>query len=188
MYVLTDSDRKTLLRVARESIEAQLERREAIYPPSNASLQEKAGAFVTLQMKDRDPSLRGCIGQIDARAGIYDVVKSVAHSAAFSDYRFRPVTLAEWPSIEIEISVLSPLKLISSLDEINVGRHGLYMTRGPRSGLLLPQVAGDRAWDRTTFLEQTCRKAGLHADAYKEEQTSIYTFSADVFDERTLLS
>jgi len=105
----------------------------------------------------------------------------MAIQAAFHDPRFNALTKEEYDDIEIEISVLSPLKKIDSIDEIQVGTHGIYIEKGFYSGLLLPQVATEYGWDRKTFLEHTCYKAGLPKDAYKEKDTNIYIFSADIF-------
>lgn len=181
---MSKADQKTLIAVARERIEATLEDREPRFPPAGPALHEPSGAFVTLHLCDgSNRALRGCIGHIDASDSIYETVKSVAYSAAFSDYRFRPLTVGELPKIELEISVLSPMRRVHDTSEIVPGEHGLYMRRGGRSGLLLPQVASERNWDRETFLAQTCRKSGLPSDSWKDPQTEIYTFTAQVFDE-----
>lgn len=182
--MLSHSEKTTLLALARERIESELEQRSPDYPTPTPALEQPSGAFVTLHGERNQ--LRGCIGQIEARGSLFDVVKSMAFSAAFSDHRFRPVSLAEWRSISLEISVLSPLRKLNDCSEIQIGTHGLYMTQGRRSGLLLPQVASERSWDVETFLEQTCRKAGLEPGAYKEPHTSVYLFSAIVFDENTI--
>ena len=105
----------------------------------------------------------------------------VARAAAFDDPRFSPVTNAEWHQIDIEVSVLTPLEPVLETSTIQTGVHGLYIRKGLHSGLLLPQVATEYGWDRETFLEQTCRKAGLHKDAWKEMETEIYCFRAQVF-------
>jgi AmmeMemoRadiSam system protein A len=105
----------------------------------------------------------------------------MALAAAFQDPRFRPLSAGELKDIEIEISVLTPFKRIAGIDEIQVGKHGIMMKNAGSSGLLLPQVATDHGWDRNTFLEQTCQKAGLPKDAWKDKKTEIYIFSADVF-------
>jgi AmmeMemoRadiSam system protein A len=110
-------------------------------------------------------------------------VIDVAKSAAVNDYRFNPVTQDELGKLEYEISVLTPLKKINDINEIEVGKHGLVMKKGFNSGLLLPQVATEYNWDRETFLKETCRKAGLPSDAWKDKSTEIYTFSAEVFGE-----
>ena len=124
-------------------------------------------------------------GQIEATGTLYETVKSTAHSAAFSDYRFPPLTMDELPAIELEISVLSPLHRITKPTEVQNG-DGLFVRHGDRSGLLLPQVATERDWDRETFLTQTCRKAGLPGDSWQDSETEIYTFTAEVFDEASV--
>jgi AmmeMemoRadiSam system protein A len=182
--VLDPSDRKLLLKLAREQIEAVLDKRQPTPPAPTPALQVESGAFVTLHLRaDAGLSLRGCIGQIESTGTLYETVKSVAHSAAFSDHRFSPLTVDELPSVELEISVLSPLHRIAETLEIQPGEHGLFMRRGARSGLLLPQVASERNWDRDTFLTQTCKKAGLPGDCWQDSETEIYTFTAEVFDE-----
>ena len=105
----------------------------------------------------------------------------MAEAAAFRDPRFGPVRESELSELEFEISVLTPLKKIKDVNEIQVGKHGIYLKRGWYSGLLLPQVATEYGWDRQTFLEHTCQKAGLPSNAWKEKDTEIYIFSADIF-------
>jgi MEMO1 family protein len=141
-------------------------------------LKELRGAFVTITKKG---SLRGCIGHIRGLKPLYKTVEEMAAAAAFDDPRFPPVTKNELKDLSIEISVLTPFKEITDVNEIEVGKHGIYMERGYYSGLLLPQVATEYGWDRNTFLEHTCRKAGLPPDAWKEKDTKIYIFSADIF-------
>ncbi len=146
----------------------------------------ESAAFVTLHKREGAArALRGCIGQIEATGTLYETVKSTAHSAAFSDYRFPPLTMDELPAIELEISVLSPLHRITKPTEVQHGE-GLFVRHGDRSGLLLPQVATERDWDRETFLTQTCRKAGLPGDSWRDSETEIYTFTAEVFDEASV--
>lgn len=175
-----NAEEKALLhRIARQSLETKL---LATKSPSldqvPASLKENRGAFVTLKKQDQ---LRGCIGRLAADRPLGEVVAEMALAAAFQDPRFRPLAADELMDLEIEISVLTPFKRITSVDEIQVGKHGILMRRGSSSGLLLPQVATDYGWDRTTFLEHTCQKAGLPKDAWKDQHTEIYIFSADVF-------
>jgi AmmeMemoRadiSam system protein A len=141
-------------------------------------LNELRGAFVTITKKG---SLRGCIGHIKGVKPLYKSVEEMAAAAAFQDPRFPPVTKKELKDLDIEISVLTPFEQISDVSEIEVGKHGLYIERGFYSGLLLPQVATEYNWDRDTFLEHTCRKAGLPPDAWKDKETRIYIFSADIF-------
>jgi AmmeMemoRadiSam system protein A len=176
---LSPADKQLLLQVARDSIEAHLTGKSA--PPVQVSspvLQEFRGAFVSLH---RHRQLRGCIGYIDAIKPLLETVQDMAPAAAFRDPRFRPLQASELADLEIEISVLSPLRRIKNPEEIEVGQHGLYIIRGMKQGLLLPQVATQQHWDRQTFLEQTCNKAGLPPDSWKDANTQIYIFSAEIF-------
>ena len=178
---LTDADKNLLLSQARASIEAHLQDKSAppVKDPSPV-LGERRGAFVSLH---RQGHLRGCIGYLEAVKPLLETVREMAAAAAFHDPRFRPLRPEELADLEIEISVLSPMQLIKSTDEIEVGKHGLYIVQGFCRGLLLPQVATEYKWDRLTFLQQTCCKAGLPPDAWKEPSTKIYTFTADIFAE-----
>jgi AmmeMemoRadiSam system protein A len=135
---------------------------------------------VTLNKRDQ---LRGCIGQTVAMQPLYKTVSYCAVQAAVADPRFPPVTKAELPDIDIEISVLTPLQKVNSLDEIKVGRDGLMISLGGYRGLLLPQVATEYNWDKTTFLQQTCRKAGLPTDAYQKSDAELFKFQAIIFHE-----
>jgi AmmeMemoRadiSam system protein A len=176
---LSKADQELLLRVARQSIEAHLKHQAAPGVTSASPvLREPRGAFVSLHRQGR---LRGCIGYIEAVKPLLQTIREMAAAAAFQDPRFRPLGPEELADLEIEISVLSPMKLIKSTDEIEVGKHGLYMVQGLYRGLLLPQVATEYSWDRLTFLEQTSCKAGLSPDAWKNPATQIYIFSADIF-------
>lgn len=178
---LGPSDKKALLRLARTTISNRLGREE---PPAETettgALSEPAGAFVTLHKHGR---LRGCIGTFSADSPVRSTVRDMALAAAFRDPRFPPLGSEELADIDLEISVLTPMREIASIDEIEVGRHGIYITQGPYSGVLLPQVATENHWDRQTFLEQTCYKAGLDTNAWKSKKTKIYVFSAQVFGE-----
>ena len=129
--------------------------------------------------------LRGCIGTLEASSPLWKCVEDMAQAAAFRDPRFRPVTEEELPYMDVEISVLTPFCEVEDPAAIQVGLHGLLIRKGYMSGLLLPQVASERNWDCITFLQETCRKAGLPADAWKDEDTKIYVFSADVFPATT---
>ena len=140
-------------------------------------LRESRGAFVTLT---KGGHLRGCIGYSRAGSTLRDRSSS-GRRGGVPDPRFDPLTERELPELEIEISVLTPLKKIADIDEIEVGRHGIYITKGWHPGLLLPQVADEYGWDRLTFLEHTCQKAGLPTNAWKEKNMEIYIFSADIF-------
>jgi len=176
---LNKEEKKKLLEIARLSItEAVIGKRQFLPDVTEEKLKENCGAFVTIKENGR---LRGCIGYIQAFKPLYETVKDVAKSAAMNDYRFSPVRQDELDKLELEISVLTPLKKISDISGIVVGKHGLYMKQGFNSGLLLPQVATEYKWDKETFLKETCRKSGLSQDAWKDKTTEIYTFSAEVF-------
>jgi AmmeMemoRadiSam system protein A len=178
---LTDADKTLLLQQARASIEAHLSDK-SVPPVTDPSpvLGERRGAFVSLH---RRGDLRGCIGYLEAAKPLLQTIQEMAAAAAFHDPRFKPLKPEELADLEIEISVLTPMQLIKSTDEIQVGKHGLYIVQGFCRGLLLPQVATQYHWDRLAFLQQTCCKAGLAPDAWKEPSTKIYTFTADVFAE-----
>jgi AmmeMemoRadiSam system protein A len=181
---LTDLEKKTLLDIVRKTIEARLTGRSL--PELHLSsevLKEKKGAFVTLK---KNSHLRGCIGYIEARKPLYKTVGEMALAAAFDDPRFPPLKSDELKNITVEISVLSPLKEVKNIDEIEVGIHGLYITKGFHSGLLLPQVAMEYDWVSLTFLQETCYKAGLQRDAWKDKDAKVYKFSAEVFGEHWL--
>lgn len=181
---LTVQEKKFLLNLARQTIIHSLmeKKPDSVEPPSE-KLKEKFGAFVTLHKKG---NLRGCIGYIEGIKPLYQAVMDMALSAAFRDPRFPPVEKKEIPDLEIEISVLSPLKKIEDTKEIVIGTHGIIIQKGMRRGLLLPQVATEWNWDREEFLRQTCFKAGLMADAWREPETEIFIFSAEIFSEKEL--
>jgi AmmeMemoRadiSam system protein A len=175
---LTKEERELLKVIAREAIEKALLGKPEPQREISAALKEKGGAFVTLKKRGE---LRGCIGYTRAVMPLYETVRTVAVDAAFCDPRFPCLQKEEWGDIDLEISVLTPMKRIKSVDEIRVGEHGLFIEHGSHSGLLLPQVATEYGWDRTTFLEYTCTKAGLPRDSWKSKETAIYVFSAEVF-------
>jgi AmmeMemoRadiSam system protein A len=176
--ILSEAEKDTLKKVAREAIEGVLFQKEKVPREVPEILREKMGAFVTLR-KRKD--LRGCIGYIKGVLPLYQTVEEMAIQAAFHDPRFGPLSKEEWDAIDIEISVLSPLRKIKDVGEIEVGVHGILIEQGFCSGLLLPQVATENDWDRDMFIEYTCYKAGLPKDAWKSENTNIYVFSAEVF-------
>lgn len=179
--MLSKEERKYLLNLARETIRAKLEGLSLPqYDPISEVVSENRGAFVTLH---RNGSLRGCIGYVEAIKPLYQTVQDMAVASAFQDPRFPPLTKNEFDRVTIEISVMSPLKKISSADEIEVGKHGLIIKKGYNQGLLLPQVATEQGWDRDTFLEHTCYKSGLAGGCWKDPNTEIYVFSAEVFSE-----
>lgn len=177
---MTDTrGRETLLQIARDAVTAHVGRlRHALAIPDGWE-SRKGGAFVTIHHRGE---LRGCIGHIDADELLVRVVAQCAVSACSADPRFAPVAAGELPDIDLELSLLGPLDPIGGPADIDVGRHGLLVSRGGRRGLLLPQVATEWRWDAVTFLAQTCRKAGLHLDAWKDG-AAVWRFEAEVFGE-----
>ena len=181
--MLIDEHRKQLLSLARTSIECAF---DGCFDVPDAAMYDEplrrpAGAFVTLRTHDGD--LRGCIGSIQARDALVRAVHSNAISAAFRDPRFRPVRREEMAALELEISVMGPIEKVIDIDDVIVGRDGLIISRGRFAGLLLPQVATEYGWDRQTFLDQTCVKAGLGRGDWRDPRTVIEKFSAEVFGE-----
>lgn len=179
---LDRASRAELIAIARSAVEGAVRQGRPPEPQSdNPALQEPRGAFVTIKIDGR---LRGCIGNFGIRdaTALYRTVSEMAAAAAVHDPRFPPLRSEELPRIELEISALSPLRPVGDVGEIEVGRHGIYITKGFRSGVLLPQVATEYGWDRETFLEQTSRKAGLGPEEWKEGST-ISVFEAEVFGE-----
>jgi uncharacterized protein len=180
MSSLAEREQQTLLEFARRAMTAAVERREFVEPvPADEILQRPAGAFVTLHCRGR---LRGCIGQLASADPLALVVAHCARSAALDDPRFEPVRPHELPELGIELSVLSALFEITSA-EIEIGKHGLLVSRGWQRGLLLPQVAAEFGWSAERFLEETCTKAGLERDAWKHPDTRVEAFTAEIFRE-----
>lgn len=179
---LTSKERAELLHIARNSIKERFAGKNwNPSKPLTARLGEKQGAFVTLHIRGM---LRGCIGYIVAYKPLYLTVAEMARSAAFGDPRFPPLTPAEYPKIDIEITVLSPMRQIDNPNEVQVGKHGLLIRKGPYQGVLLPQVPVEEGWNRETFLAHTCRKAGLPSSAWRDEDTELFVFSGEVFGEK----
>ena len=176
---LTAKEKYTLLDIAKKAIVAKVNNQDIPeLSVDSETLKEKRGAFVTLKKKGQ---LRGCIGYIKPVKPLGETVQEMAVAAAFHDSRFPSLKPDEFRDLTFEISVLSPLKLIKDINEIEVGKHGLYIVRGYKSGLLLPQVAVEYEWDRESFLKETCHKAGLPMRAWMDEETEIYIFSAEYF-------
>ena len=175
----TEEDKECLRDIAFRAIEAGITGAKfSPERPVSKLLREKRGAFVTIKIGG---VLRGCIGMIRAAMPLHEVIADMAQAAAFDDPRFTPLNEQELKNIEIEISVLSPLVRVENIEEIKVGRDGLTIHLDMHSGLLLPQVPTEHGWDRMTFLEQTCLKAGLPKNSYKDARAEIYRFSADIF-------
>jgi AmmeMemoRadiSam system protein A len=179
---LTEAEKKELLGLARRTIELWIkEGRRPPLPALTEGLAAKAGAFVTIR---KDGMLRGCIGHIIGTRSIAETVQEMAIAAATEDPRFPRLDESELGDIDIEISILSPIREVKDISEIEVGRDGLIITKGYYRGLLLPQVAVEYGWDREEFLENTCYKAGLPPDAWRDEDAKIEAFSALVFGEK----
>jgi AmmeMemoRadiSam system protein A len=175
----SENEKEFLHRLALEAIEHHLLGQPM---PSREGetqrLSEERGAFVTLKTRGQ---LRGCIGHTQPIKPLSQTIIDMAQAAAFQDPRFPPLSEKELPDLEIEISALTPFRQIQDIEEIMVGKHGLFIERGFNAGLLLPQVATEYHWNTITFLEHTCQKAGLPKEAWKDSRTNIYVFSAEIF-------
>jgi AmmeMemoRadiSam system protein B/AmmeMemoRadiSam system protein A len=181
-FTLSEGEKDELLALARKSVEQAVTNKRTYDPPASTTeaLNDERGAFVTLK---KAGELRGCIGYTAAMKPLYLTVRDTATLAALRDPRFPQVSAAELPQLEYEISVLSPLRRATNIDQIKVGQHGLLMKNGDSEGLLLPQVPVEFKWDLETFLEETCRKAGMNSNCWKDEDTDIFLFTAVVFGE-----
>jgi AmmeMemoRadiSam system protein A len=167
--VISDADQKRLLSLARRALEARVRRTDPPYIEGPRDI--ASGAFVTILHAG---DLRGCLGRLDVNLPLAELVVELAQSVADSDPRFDPVRVDELADIEVV-----------SMEAIEVGRHGLIVEQGRNRGLLLPQVATEHGWDRYTFLDHTCLKAGLQPGAWKRD-AHVFVFEAEVFGERTL--
>jgi AmmeMemoRadiSam system protein A len=177
---LSQEEKDELLRIARTSVETAVREGKPYQCPAPklSALASDRAVFVTLTKRG---DLRGCIGYVHAMKPLYLAVSDVAAMAALQDSRFLPVSAGELGELNYEISVLSPLRHVQDVSLIRVGLHGLLIRKGDTQGLLLPQVATEYNWDRLTFLQQACRKAGLPADAWRDSDTDIFVFTAVVF-------
>lgn len=182
--LLSTKNKMTLLKIVRDTIESYVRDREKPpLPTLSPELLSRQGAFVTLH---KNGKLRGCIGTFVGEGTLAQTVQNMAVSAGWEDPRFGPLKESELSGIDIEISALSELQEIKDISEIEVGSHGIYITKGSNRGVLLPQVALEQGWDRDTFLSHTCTKAGLASDAWKKEKLKIEIFSAEVFGEKNV--
>ena len=180
-YLLNKDERSFLLQLAHNVISKTANGETPDKPEYfSSTLSNKLGVFVTLH---KFGELRGCIGFVEGIKPLQDAVIEMAQSAAFNDPRFARVSPEEVNDLDLEISVLSPIEEVNNIDDIQIGRHGLIIEQGFYKGLLLPQVATENNWDRTEFLQHTCRKSGLPIDAWKDKKTKIYYFSAEIFTE-----
>ena len=181
MSRLSNDDWLTLLEIARRSISsAVLEQCFPEIPSYSQALKISRGAFVSLY---RGGKLRGCVGQVEDLGPLAEVVARAAIGAALHDPRFAPVGANEIASLQIELSVLSPLECLAP-EAIIAGKHGLVVSRGRSTAVQLPQVASERCWSAQKFLEQTCEKAGLPADAWRDSETRILGFTVELYPER----
>jgi len=178
---LADEDRRALLCIARSAIARRLSLPTPDPPPPNPALCEKRGAFVTLRRRD-DGELRGCVGFVEARHPLHEAVARAAELAAFEDSRFDPVEASEVAGLMVDVSVLSSLQPIAP-EAVEIGVHGLLLRYAGRSGLLLPLVPLQFGWDRETFLQHTCRKAGLASDAWQKPGAELMAFTAELIEE-----
>ncbi|TNF22743.1 MAG: AmmeMemoRadiSam system protein A [Deltaproteobacteria bacterium] len=185
---MTDTERKPLprrlrlrlLQIAREAILSKVSRGTVPeFVADDPELQLPSGAFVSLHIDGR---LRGCIGTLYPEQPLVEAVATMAGEAATADPRFHPLAARDLRETDIEISVLTPFVRVTP-EQVEPGRHGLYIARGRRRGVLLPQVATQYGWDREEFLAQTCHKAGLPPDAWRDPDTLIMAFEAQVFSD-----
>jgi len=183
---LTKAAGRTLLRVAREALRSEVGNAPFEPPEIPYELERPGGAFVTLK---REEQLRGCIGALENTLPIWQTVEKSARQAATIDYRFDPVRPEELPQIRIEVSVISPLERVPeprNSSSITIGQDGLCIRYKQHSGVLLPQVAADRAWSAEEFLEHVCLKADLKPDCWQRPEAELFRFTAVVFDERSI--
>jgi len=185
-FNIDKNEQNILLSNARETIAAELEGRKPAYPKTepdeNSSLYKPCGAFVSLHTI-KEHSLRGCIGRMTANLPLIETVRLMAREAAFGDPRFPPLKKEELSRTHIEISALSPMTPCSDPQKVKVGVHGLYLRRGGRSGVLLPQVPVEQGWNLDQYLDYICIKAGLPPGSYEASDAELLTFTAIVFGE-----
>ena len=179
---MNNQQEQTLLRVACEAIEVAVSGKEAPAVTSDdPDLNVRQGCFVTIKNSGR---LRGCIGNFTSDKPLIELVSEMAVSAATHDPRFftDPITTDEFESLEVEISVLSPMELTDDPASLRLGIDGIYIVNGAKSGCFLPQVATETGWTETQFLTYCCvEKAGLSAGAWEDPDTEVYLFTADAF-------
>ena len=175
----SEAERKIILDLARKAVLAAASDEPLPEVPDEEILRREGGAFVTI---NKGGTLRGCIGHFTGTGSLGKTIIEMAASAAVRDPRFSSVTPEEVSKIKIEVSLLSPM-IPSKPEDVIPGTHGLYIKYGFRSGTLLPQVATEHGWDRETFLSNTCLKAGLPPDSWKNDGVHIFTYTAEVFGE-----
>ncbi len=180
--MLTEEQKNRLIQIARETMEAYIKTGKRLdFKEDDSLFNREMGAFVTIHKKGQ---LRGCIGNIIGRGPLYLTVKNMAIESSTGDPRFSPVSVNELEDIDIEISVLSELEKITDPNTIEIGKHGVLVRKGFRSGVYLPQVGTETGWSREEFMNSLCAsKAGLPQDAWKKGEVDIYVFTAEVFGE-----
>ena len=183
--MFNNKQRKSLLEIARASINTYLQSGKKIQiSETDPLLKQVVGAFVTL---NKHKELRGCIGNLTGTQPLYLTIRDMAIEAAVGDPRFPKLSLSELKDVEIEVSVLSVLERVSSAEKIEMGKHGVLVKKGYQSGVFLPQVATETGWSKEEFLNNLCaQKAGLPADAWKNKDTELYVFEAEVFSEKDI--
>ncbi len=181
---MDEKDKRLLLQIARKSIESAITGIPGEQSQSetiSSRLKEINGVFVTLKTRGK---LRGCIGKMVSDTPLHKLVSDLAVSSATDDPRFNQIQPSELKDLEIDISVLSPLKKIDNPLDFELGRHGIYIKEGSRSGCFLPQVATDTGWSKEEFLSQCCSmKAGLSSDAWKKKDIEVYIFASEIISE-----
>jgi len=186
-FVIEAEEKKLLLAQARETIKAHLEGRKPVYNAQirkGSILEKPCGAFVSLHIANgRERALRGCIGRMIAALPLIETVRMMAGEAAFGDPRFPPLKKEELERCQIEISALSPMSPCKDARQVEIGVHGLYIKRGARSGVLLPQVPVEQGWNLDEYLEYICIKAGLPPGSCEAPDAQLFTFTAVVFSE-----
>lgn len=187
-FALTEEEQQALSQLARHAIEEGLPGQSptptvpslsaTLSESARATLQRPLGGFVTLTQQGM---LRGCIGNIVGHGPLYATIWHMAQAAAFSDPRFMPLTMQEWPHTQVEISVLDELTPCPDPDAVEIGRHGLLLQYRGHSGVFLPQVPVEQGWDRQAYLDNLCRKAGLPVGSWREQGAQLYWYEAQVF-------
>ncbi|MCK5537256.1 MAG: AmmeMemoRadiSam system protein A [Bacteroidales bacterium] len=184
-FKFSNSSKKILLQIARKTLEAYLQhfKTPKFTNIDNDELLIEAGAFVTLT---KNKNLKGCIGRFTSDVPLFELIQEMAIAAATRDSRFKSVDFNELDDLEIEISVLSPLKKISDMSEIEIGKHGIYIQKGIRTGTLLPQVASSNNWNVEYFLGYCSEhKAGIGREGWR--QADVFTYEALVFEEHEFI-
>jgi AmmeMemoRadiSam system protein A len=181
--MLNPDQKKEILKLARNTIVNYVEKGIITrYATDDEALKQHDGAFVTIH---KSGMLRGCIGMIESDNMLFETIIEMAIESSTADPRFEPLSPDELNEIEIEVSVLFPKKRIKSIDEIEMGKHGVIVKRGLASGVFLPQVATETGWSKQEFMRNLCEgKAGIEPDCYEDPGTEIYIFEADVFGEK----